>query len=62
MMMVPLLQLRKGTVEIAHVLKTNVHIEELDLRGNNIRGDGATALAQALRINKSLKTYLHTST
>lgn len=40
---------------IVNALKSNAVVETVDLRGNNIRSDGAVALAQLLKVNGSIK-------
>lgn len=44
-----------GCILIAGALKTNATIKHLDLRGNSIRADGATAIGQMLKVNSTLK-------
>lgn len=41
---------------MANSLKTNGTVEHIDLRGNNIRSDGATSIAQLLKVNTSIQT------
>ncbi|TPX34933.1 hypothetical protein SmJEL517_g02626 [Synchytrium microbalum] len=48
----------EGCALIANALKTNLTCAHLDLRGNNIRSDGATALAQLLRVNSCITVLL----
>jgi hypothetical protein len=44
-----------GAILVSGCLKSNNGIEILDLRGNNIRSDGAIAVAQMLKVNTTLK-------
>jgi Ran GTPase-activating protein (RanGAP) involved in mRNA processing and transport len=39
-----------GCIHIAAGVKTNTTLTKLDLRGNNIRSDGATAISQMLKV------------
>ncbi|KAJ3109086.1 Leucine-rich repeat-containing protein 45 [Phlyctochytrium planicorne] len=47
-----------GAILLAGALKTNTTLRVLDMRGNNIRSDGATALSQMLKVNSSLERLL----
>ncbi|KAI8804314.1 hypothetical protein BJ742DRAFT_872004 [Cladochytrium replicatum] len=47
-----------GCIILANALKTNTAALYVDLRGNNIRSDGATAVAQMLKVNTSLRTLI----
>ena len=38
---------------------TNTSIKTLELKGNNIHGEGTNALAKLLRHNISIKRYFH---
>ena len=40
---------------IANALKTNAVCIELNMRGNNIRADGAAAISAMLKVNRSLR-------
>ncbi|TPX44697.1 hypothetical protein SeLEV6574_g04331 [Synchytrium endobioticum] len=57
----------EGCIMIANALKTNMTVQVsntsastpvLNLRGNNIRSDGATAISQLLRINSCITSLL----
>ena len=43
-------------VALASSLRRNTSVESLDLAGNNIDGKGAITLANALRVDTTLKT------
>ena len=43
-------------VEIARFLRDNIFVKTLDLRGNNVQGKGATALAGGIKLNRSLRS------
>ena len=45
-----------GCVEIARFLRDNIFVKTLDLRGNNVQGKGATALAGGIKLNRSLRS------
>ena len=42
---------------LVQALKANGVAQSLDLRGNNIRSDGAAAIGQMLKVNQSIKRY-----
>ncbi len=46
----------EGCTDLVEALQHNPYITALDLRGCNIRSDGASALAQMLTSNTSLRT------
>ena len=46
----------EGTIHLVNGLKTNHKVKHLDLRGNNIRSDGSTALSQMLKLNSTLES------
>ena len=50
------LYLSMRCVEIARFLRDNIFVKTLDLRGNNVQGKGATALAGGIKLNRSLRS------
>jgi len=46
----------EGTVEVAKFARDNPFVKYLDLRGNNIQAKGITALANAIKLNRSLRS------
>uniref|UniRef100_A0A7S1ADD5 Uncharacterized protein n=1 Tax=Noctiluca scintillans TaxID=2966 RepID=A0A7S1ADD5_NOCSC len=45
-----------GIAEVARFVRDNVFIKYLDLRGNNIQAKGAQALANGMKLNRSLRS------
>eukprot|EP00697_Spironema_sp_BW2_P008275 gnl/Spiro4/22821_TR11249_c0_g1_i2.p1 gnl/Spiro4/22821_TR11249_c0_g1~~gnl/Spiro4/22821_TR11249_c0_g1_i2.p1 ORF type:complete len:662 (-),score=237.40 gnl/Spiro4/22821_TR11249_c0_g1_i2:191-2092(-) len=46
----------EGVAMVAQTIKRTPNVRSLDLRGSNIRGDGAEALADAIRTSTTLKS------
>ncbi|CAE6954665.1 LRRC45 [Symbiodinium sp. KB8] len=46
----------EGIVEVSKFLRDNPFVKYLDLRGNNIQAKGAMALANGIKINRSLRS------
>mmetsp|Transcript_25950 Transcript_25950/g.56354 ORF Transcript_25950/g.56354 Transcript_25950/m.56354 type:complete len:442 (+) Transcript_25950:38-1363(+) len=46
----------EGTVEVAKFVRDNPFVKYLDLRGNNIQAKGITALANGIKLNRSLRS------
>lgn len=46
----------EGIAEVARFVRDNVFIKYLDLRGNNIQAKGAQALANGMKLNRSLRS------
>merc|ERR1719341_1716110 len=46
----------QGTMEVAKFVRDNPFVKYLDLRGNNIQAGGATALANGIKLNRSLRS------
>lgn len=46
----------EGLVEVSKFVRDNPFVKYLDLRGNNIQAAGATALANGIKLNRSLRS------
>ncbi|CAJ1366309.1 unnamed protein product [Effrenium voratum] len=46
----------EGIVEVSKFLRDNPFVKYLDLRGNNVQAKGAMALANGIKINRSLRS------
>jgi len=46
----------EGIAEVARFVRDNVFVKYLDLRGNNIQAKGAVALANGIKLNRSLRS------
>lgn len=46
----------EGVAEVAKFVRDNVFVKYLDLRGNNIQAKGAVALANGVKLNRSLRS------
>lgn len=46
----------EGVAEVAKFVRDNPFVKYLDLRGNNLQAKGATALSNAIKLNRSLKS------
>lgn len=46
-----------GAIVIANALKSNTAAKHLDLRGNNIRNDGAISISQLLKVNNVISRF-----
>jgi len=46
----------EGIAEVARFVRDNVFVKYLDLRGNNIQAKGAIALANGIKLNRSLRS------
>ncbi len=48
---------KSGCVYICSALKKNNTVASLELRGNNLKTDSATAIADMLKLNKNIQRY-----
>lgn len=46
----------EGIAEVARFIRDNVFVKYLDLRGNNVQAKGAIALANGIKLNRSLRS------
>jgi len=46
----------EGVAEVSKFIRDNPFVKYLDLRGNNIQAKGALALANGIKLNRSLRS------